>query len=88
MRDSYILILSSIVLQESFNSLDEPIKDTVALLNTADLSPVIESTELMRVAEIIKTSNGDNELSENIEVSVTVAQLSSTAPIQVTMSYQ
>lgn len=78
---------------ESINSMDEPIKDTVALLNTTDLSPVIESTDLMRVAEIVKVSgmNGNSNgntnsspmSSEGIEVAMTVAQLSSTSPIQV-----
>lgn len=70
--------------------MDKPIKDTVALLNTTDLSPVIESTELMRVSEIVKVSsgingspNGSDKESEVIEVAMTVAKLSSTSPIQV-----
>ena len=64
----------------------EPIKDTVALLNTTDLSPVMDSTDLMRVAEIVKASSASNHKAEDgIEISVTVAQLSSTAPIQVSI---
>ena len=54
----------------------------MALLNTADLSPVLESRELMWVAEIIKTSSAtQTKPEEKIEVALTVANLSSTAPI-------
>jgi len=67
---------------DSLGSLEEPLKDTVALLNTADLSPVLESTELMRVAELIRTSEATETRPETkIEVALTVANLSSTAPI-------
>ena len=46
-------------------------KDTVALLNTTDLSPVMESTELMRVIQSVKTSagvEGGDKKSEEIQV--------------------
>lgn len=57
----------------------DAIKDNIALINTADLSPVIESAEVMTIKEVVKPQTSKDE----VEVSVTVAQLSSTAPIEV-----
>ncbi|KAL7632829.1 UNVERIFIED_CONTAM: hypothetical protein RMT77_016826 [Armadillidium vulgare] len=54
------------------------IKDNIALINTADLSPVIESAEVMTIKEVVKPQTSR----EGVEVSVTVAQLSSTTAIE------
>jgi len=64
------------------NKLGEHMKDTVALINTTDLSPVIESAEVMTIKETvvkIKTSSSTNDTP--VEVAVTVAQLTSSDPI-------
>lgn len=58
---------------------NEGIKDTVALINTTDLSPVIESAEVMTIKEVVNPAT----TKESVEVAVTVAQLPSTAPIEV-----
>ena len=54
------------------------LKDNIALINTTDLSPVIESAEVMTIKEVVKPAT-----TKSLEVAVTVAQLSSTAPIEV-----
>lgn len=57
----------------------DAIKDNIALINTADVSPVIESAEVMTIREVLKPETNR----ESLEVSVTVAQLSTTVPIEV-----
>ncbi|XP_047496022.1 UDP-N-acetylglucosamine--peptide N-acetylglucosaminyltransferase 110 kDa subunit-like isoform X4 [Penaeus chinensis] len=57
---------------------NEGIKDTVALINTTDLSPVIESAEVMTIKEVVNPAT----TKESVEVAVTVAQLPTTAPIE------
>ena len=48
-------------------------------MNTTDLSPVIESAEVLTIKEVVKPPTTNS----TFEVSVTVAQLSSAAPIEV-----
>ena len=57
----------------------DAIKDNIALINTADLSPVIESAEVLTIKEVVKPTMSKEE----VEVSVTVAQLPSVTPIEV-----
>ncbi|KAG0718523.1 UDP-N-acetylglucosamine--peptide N-acetylglucosaminyltransferase subunit [Chionoecetes opilio] len=57
---------------------NEKFKDTVALINTTDLNAVLESAEVLTVKEVVKP----NTTKETVTVAVTVAQLSSTAPIE------
>lgn len=58
---------------------NENFKDNVALINTTDLNPVIESAEVLTVKELVKPAT----TKDSVEVAVTVAQLPSTAPIEV-----
>lgn len=60
---------------------NESFKDNVALMNTTDLNPVIESAELLTVKEVVKPTT----TKESVEVAVTVAQLPTTAPIEVSI---
>lgn len=58
---------------------NDTIKDNVALINTTDLNPVIESAEVLTVKEMVKPAT----TKDSVEVAVTVAQLPTTAPIEV-----
>jgi protein O-GlcNAc transferase len=57
---------------------DEPIKDTVAVINALDKTPILENAEIMQINQ--KEKAGENKDHE-VEVKVTIAQLTSTQPI-------
>ncbi|CAL4122228.1 unnamed protein product, partial [Meganyctiphanes norvegica] len=65
------------------NLLGKNMKDNIALINTTDLSPVIESAEVMTIKEtVVKVSSSKSSSDIPVTVAVTVAQLTSTGPIE------
>lgn len=68
---------------DGVNANSSKLKDNIALINTTDLSPVIESAEVMTIKEVVKPAT-----TKSLEVAVTVAQLSSTAPIEVNIFFK
>lgn len=70
-----------VLIQTAGSKHGENMKDTVALINTTDLSPVIESAEVMTIKETVVKCITSKSNNTPVDVAVTVAQLSTTVPI-------
>ncbi|XP_024084050.1 UDP-N-acetylglucosamine--peptide N-acetylglucosaminyltransferase 110 kDa subunit isoform X2 [Cimex lectularius] len=55
--------------------------DNVAVINATDLSPMIENTEVREIREVVETVS-DTKTSRPVEISLKVAQLPTTNPIE------
>jgi len=58
--------------------------DNVAVINATDLSPILESTQVKEIKEVVCSVSNDPGLNGRpIEVSIKVAELPTTTPIEV-----
>lgn len=58
------------------------VPDNVAVINATDLSPIIEHTDVKEIKEVVG-SGTDNKSSRPVEISLKVAELPTTTPIEV-----
>lgn len=56
--------------------------DNVAVINATDLSPMIENTDVKEIREVVVPVT-DTKTSRPVEISLKVAQLPTTTPIEV-----
>lgn len=53
------------------------------MINATDLSPILESTQVKEIREVISTDVTDTKQSRPVEISIKVAELPTTTPIEV-----
>ncbi|KAL1130937.1 hypothetical protein AAG570_012178, partial [Ranatra chinensis] len=58
------------------------VADNVAVVNATDLSPMIERTEVKEIREVVAPGGPDTKTSRPVEISLKVAQLPTTTPIE------
>lgn len=58
------------------------VADNVAVINATDLSPIIENTQIKEIREVLAPAT-DPKTSRPVEISIKVAELSTTSPIEV-----
>jgi protein O-GlcNAc transferase len=59
--------------------------DNVAVINATDLSPILENTQVKEIREIISSDLTDTKQSRPVEISIKVAELPTTTPIEVSI---
>lgn len=57
--------------------------DNVAVINAADLSPIIENTNVTEIKQVIMSEITDSKLTRPVEVNFKIAELPTTTPIEV-----
>lgn len=57
--------------------------DNVAVINAADLSPILENTQVKEIREIVSAELTDTKSSRPLEINIKVAELPTTTPIEV-----
>lgn len=61
------------------------VADNVAVINATDLSPMIEHTQVKEIREVVVPSDPETKQNRPVEVSLRVAELPTTTPIEVTI---
>lgn len=59
------------------------VADNVAVINATDLSPIIESTNIKEIKQVIVSEIADSKLTRPVEVNLKVAELPTTTHIEV-----
>ena len=59
--------------------------DNVAVINATDLSPILENTQVKEIREVISADVTDTKQNRPLEISIKVAELPTTTPIEVSM---
>lgn len=55
----------------------------MAVINATDLSPILENTQVKEIREVVSTEITDSKQSRPVEISIKVAELPTTTPIEV-----
>ncbi|XP_065221454.1 UDP-N-acetylglucosamine--peptide N-acetylglucosaminyltransferase 110 kDa subunit isoform X1 [Planococcus citri] len=70
-----------LVVAEKAPNKDVP-ADNVAVINATDLSPILESTQVKEIREVVSPEITDSKSSRPLEISIKVAELPTTTPIE------
>lgn len=81
-RQMFPHLCERIILHDIGNSKGD-VADNVAVINAADLSPIIENTNIKEIKQVIVTENANSNLNRPVEVNLKVAELPTTTAIEV-----
>lgn len=76
------------ILKSLFQSTSKrDVADNIAVINATDLSPIIEHTQVKEIREVVASGDSKNN-SRAVEISLKVAELPTTTPIEVVILFR
>nr|XP_018902920.1 PREDICTED: UDP-N-acetylglucosamine--peptide N-acetylglucosaminyltransferase 110 kDa subunit isoform X1 [Bemisia tabaci] len=81
-RQMFPHLKERLILAEKTTIAGKEVADNVAVINATDLSPMIEHTQVKEIREVVIPSDPETKQNRPVEVSLRVAELPTTTPIE------